>query len=60
MDEVTLHVESMPGSAGAGAQTEELQKLIKSYVGISCDVTLHEVGGIPRSEGKAKRVIDRR
>ncbi len=60
MDEVTLHVESAPASLEAGAQAEDLQKLIKSYVGISCQVTLHEVGGIPRSEGKAKRVIDRR
>jgi len=60
MDEVLLHVESAPGAQDAGAQSEELQQLIKSYIGISCQMKLHEVGGIPRSEGKAKRVIDRR
>ncbi len=38
----------------------ELQHHIKSYIGISTRVDIVDVGGIERSIGKAKRVIDRR
>ena len=38
----------------------ELQHHIKSYIGISTRVDIVDVGGIERSIGKAKRVIDHR
>ena len=38
----------------------DLQHHIKSYIGISARVRVVEVGGIERSIGKAKRVIDKR
>lgn len=38
----------------------ELQHHIKSYIGISARVNVVEVGGIERSIGKAKRVVDKR
>ncbi|MEY2634009.1 MAG: hypothetical protein RIR00_2663 [Pseudomonadota bacterium] len=38
----------------------DLQHHIKSYIGISTRVNIVEVGGIERSIGKARRVIDKR
>ena len=37
-----------------------LKQRIKSYIGISAGVVVHAEGGIPRSEGKARRVVDKR
>jgi phenylacetate-CoA ligase len=39
---------------------ENLKRDIKEIVGISVKVTLVPPGTIPRSEGKARRVEDRR
>ena len=41
-------------------QVGELRNQIKSLIGVSCDMELLPEGGVPRSEGKAKRVVDRR
>jgi phenylacetate-CoA ligase len=38
----------------------DLQHHIKSYIGISARIDIVEVGGIERSIGKARRVIDKR
>ena len=38
----------------------ELQKHVKDLIGVSARVNVHEEGGVARSEGKAKRVIDKR
>ncbi len=38
----------------------ELEQAIKSYVGVSASVIVQPQGGIERSMGKAKRVIDKR
>jgi len=57
LDEMTVRVER----AGAGdAAAQELQHHIKSVVGVSARVVICEPGALPRSEGKAKRVIDKR
>lgn len=63
MDEMTIHVE-----ATADAATEEnrallskaLSKKIKDNIGVSARVVANEPGGVPRSQGKAVRVIDNR
>ena len=39
---------------------KELQHHIKSYIGITTRIDIVEMGGIERSVGKAKRVIDKR
>ncbi len=55
LDEMTVRVE------GAGATAaQELRHHIKSVVGVSARVQLCAQGALPRSEGKAKRVLDRR
>lgn len=37
-----------------------LAKNIKDTVGVSCEVVMAAPGGVPRSEGKAKRIVDNR
>jgi phenylacetate-CoA ligase len=64
LDAVTIHVElrEVLGDAEAmrAASQHELARRVKSYVGISARVDVHDPGTITRSAGKAKRVIDRR
>ena len=42
------------------ALAEKLTHSIKSYIGVTATVELRNVGGVPRSEGKAVRIIDKR
>ena len=47
-------------SQDRSAISNELKKAIKDYVGVSTTIELRDPGGVPRSEGKAVRVIDER
>jgi phenylacetate-CoA ligase len=49
-----------PGSAEAQAAASLLQHDIKAYVGTTAEIELRAEGGVERSLGKAKRVLDRR
>ena len=62
LDEMTINVELSPGADTTAKQpaAAELQKHIKDMIGVSARVNVHEEGGVARSEGKAKRVIDKR
>jgi len=63
MDEMIVHVEATATAAAPEARTasgRELAHHIKSVVGVSARITVHDPGGAPRSEGKAKRVVDNR
>ena len=62
MDEMTVMVERSPaaGSADGDRAGKALQNLIKSLIGVSCEVRVVAPGGIERSVGKAKRVVDKR
>ncbi|MCC6002696.1 MAG: phenylacetate--CoA ligase [Pararhodobacter sp.] len=63
MDSMTVHTEATAAAATPDARAasgKELAHHIKSVIGISARVTVHEPGGAPRSEGKAKRVVDNR
>ncbi|MDD2664677.1 MAG: phenylacetate--CoA ligase [Dechloromonas sp.] len=65
LDSLKVDVEMKPEFAFAsGAEKEfvaqDLKHHIKSYIGISARIEIVESGGIERSVGKAKRVIDRR
>ena len=64
-DGLTVNVEMKPEHQYATAAekdfaAKDLQHHIKSYIGISVQVRVVEIGGIERSIGKAKRVIDKR
>ena len=43
-----------------GRVEAQLQNRIKAFIGVSAEVRLGEPGSIPRSQGKAQRVVDRR
>ena len=62
LDEMTINVELSPGAAATAKQpaAAELQNHIKDLIGVSAKVNVHDEGGVARSEGKAKRVIDKR
>ena len=52
-------------ASGASAASKDeavaaLKHNIKSYIGVSASIKVHDAGGIPRSEGKAQRVVDKR
>ena len=60
MDEVTLECEpsTLDGDRGGLAQT--LENNLKEGTGVRIVVSVVEPGAVPRSEGKAVRVVDRR
>jgi len=65
LDELAVLVEMKPGISDANDESRQqcahdLQHHIKSYIGISANVRIVEMGGIERSAGKARRVIDKR
>ena len=65
LDVVAVNVELKPEHRFASAAeiefvAHDLQHHIKSYIGISTQVRFSEIGGIERSVGKARRVIDKR
>ena len=62
LDALKVNVELAPDAAVAacGSAASDLTEAIKSYVGISVQVEVQTPGGVPRSEGKAVRVIDSR
>ena len=64
MDEATVHAEARPDhwdGAGLPRAAEKLVGRIKSTIGVTTHVVVHEPGFIPRSlTGKAQRVLDHR
>jgi phenylacetate-CoA ligase len=62
LDALAVHVEHVPNAAHetCAAASHELKHLIKVHVDISVRVQLHGPGGLERSTGKARRVVDRR
>ena len=62
LDEVTVIVEraASAGGADADAASERLAQRIKNLIGVTCAVRVMPPGGIERSLGKAKRVVDKR
>jgi len=65
MDSMLVNVEASPPLAGKGE--EAMQKVaakatkdIKDFIGVSCRVQVKGVGEVPRSQGKAVRVVDHR
>lgn len=65
LDSMKVNVEIKPEFEFASGPEKEfvahdLQHHIKSYIGVSARINVVEVGGIERSAGKARRVIDKR
>jgi phenylacetate-CoA ligase len=62
MDELTVHVERRQGiDAAVGDQGgAALGKLVKNHIGVTVAVNVLDPGGIERSAGKMRRIIDER
>lgn len=63
LDAVRLHVEARADhadEASRSAQAALLKAHIRSVVGIGVDVAVADPGGIERSMGKARRIVDKR
>ena len=55
-----VRVEAKESSTDTTTIATELTQKIKTFIGISVSVDVAEPGKLPRSEGKAIRVIDNR
>jgi phenylacetate-CoA ligase len=65
LDEMTVHVEMGPELANGSHEARHhaartLEHHIKGYIGVTTTVELALPGGVERSIGKAKRVLDKR
>jgi phenylacetate-CoA ligase len=63
LDALTVHVECLGELSSEDARARAARDLahsVKSYVGVSVTIKVHEPGAIGRSVGKAKRLLDRR
>jgi phenylacetate-CoA ligase len=60
MDEVSVECEPDSTEIDRAALAERLEVLLRDHTGIRIPVSVVEPGGVPRSEGKAVRVVDRR
>ncbi|WP_090045020.1 phenylacetate--CoA ligase PaaK [Limnohabitans sp. 2KL-27] len=64
MDDLKVLIETKPGvspeSRQARAAAQQLQHEIKVFIGSSVAIELKPEGGVERSQGKAKRVVDLR
>jgi len=63
LDEVEVLVEAAPAGSGEAARKASAAALgqhIKGLVGITARITVADPGSIERSQGKARRVIDKR
>ncbi|MEM8822532.1 MAG: phenylacetate--CoA ligase PaaK [Pseudomonadota bacterium] len=63
IDAMRVFVEAEPNAADEAskdAAARMLTKRIKDLIGVSTEVQVHNPGGVERSQGKAKRVIDNR
>ena len=64
LDSLTVAVEIRPGTQvdaqAAQRAAQLLQHDIKSFIGLSAQIELRPAGGVERSAGKARRVLDQR
>ena len=64
LDAMTIEVEYLPDAPGddaaRAAKAGEVQRHLKTMIGVTCEVAVKAPGEVPRSDGKAVRVKDRR
>lgn len=60
MDQLRIRVEPTTNEHDKATLTKKLNYNIKSSIGANVDVVIEDVNVLPRSEGKAKRVVDLR
>ena len=60
MDELTVECEPASGGVDRAALAGRLEHVLREHTGIRIRVAVVDPGALPRSEGKAVRVLDRR
>jgi phenylacetate-CoA ligase len=63
LDAMQVLVEATPDAVSTEARAAaaaQLARLVKDHIGSSADITVLEPGGVERSQGKARRVVDNR
>jgi phenylacetate-CoA ligase len=60
LDEITVHCEPADGFVNRGELAARVEFALRDHIGVGIAVELLEPGEVPRSEGKAVRVVDRR
>ena len=63
MDVMTIKTEAATGHEGDAdkdANAKALASYVKGVIGVTAKVTVSDVGGVERSQGKARRVVDLR
>jgi len=60
LDELTVECEPVDRETDPQRLRAEIERLLREHTGLRIVVAVLEPGSIPRSEGKAVRVIDRR
>ena len=61
MDAMKVHVETLPNHIEDGESSgQELARKIKDVIGISTEIVVTKPGSVPRSQGKAQRLVDNR
>jgi phenylacetate-CoA ligase len=64
LDAMTVEVEVAPRApaddAARGGKAADIARHLKAHIGLSCAVVVKPAGEVPRSQGKAVRVVDRR
>jgi phenylacetate-CoA ligase len=60
LDEVTVHCEPADGFADRDELAKRVRMALREGIGVGIAVKLLEPGAVPRSEGKAVRVVDHR
>jgi len=58
LDAVAVNCEALDSSMNKDELSRILQSKIKDMIGISTQINVLDEGGIPRSQGKAQRVVD--
>jgi phenylacetate-CoA ligase len=63
LDAMEVLVEAAPVHADAASRAasgSQLGELVKGLIGVTANVTVTDPGGVERSQGKARRVVDKR
>lgn len=60
LDELTVQCEPVSATVDFAALRSSVETVLREHTGIRIEVEVLEPGGVPRSEGKAVRVVDRR
>jgi phenylacetate-CoA ligase len=60
MDELTVHCEPADDATDGSELAERVRRALQERTGITVGVELFAPGSVPRSDGKAVRVVDRR